>query len=75
MRPYQHPSTIQYKEKTFFCTYTYVEGRILYKLKLDPQSLYRQVQSGDALYQIYIRSGIKFVRKSDNFVIKSWILT
>lgn len=60
---YHYPPTIQYKEKEFYCTNLYVKGRILYKIKIDPQSLYDMVQNGDGLYQIYVRIGVKIVKK------------
>lgn len=73
MSSYHPPPTIEYKGKIFFCTYLYVKNSILYKIKVDPQELYEMVQNGDVLYQIYVRIGMKFVRKSDNFVVKVWI--
>lgn len=75
MSSYYPPPTIEYKGKVFFCTHLYVKNMILYKIKVDLQELYEMVQSGDALYQIYVRLGMKFVRKSDNLVVKIWDFT
>lgn len=69
------PLTIDYKGKTFNCSYTMVDGWRIYKATSDVNKLYTMINSGDYLYQIYVKAGIKLVRKSDNFIVKTWFIS
>lgn len=70
-----YANTVKYKGKTFHYTQTGINGLQIYKMRLTAKDLNDMVQSGDMLYQVYVRMGMRLRRKHDKKIIKEWAFT